>query len=326
MHRYMPAVTSVSSTIAADVHVAPAAHTVADVRVVRPLLGTGFLLAAAVFWGFGFYAQRISISVLPPLTATAVRFSLTLPVVVVALLWCRRRGRRLPWRSGVVLGSLLYLGFAVQTVALLYTPVTRVALLTGLYAVFTPLLQPLFGLGRPTRLQLLAAGCATLGTALLCGVIGDSAALVEPPNIGDALTLCMAVVSAVCVLLVGRLAPGEDPVALNSVQIFVMTVLSVLIAPLLETMPSLSLLPSSTWTALIYLAIFSTLAAFFLQLLGQQHLSPTPATTIMLLETPIGVVAAVLLLNEQMAGIQWLGAGFAVVAVVLAVLGERRAS
>ncbi|HEY1101531.1 MAG TPA: DMT family transporter [Myxococcota bacterium] len=297
-----------------------------DVTDKRPLLGTTFLLCAALFWGMGFYAQRVSIAVVPPLTATALRFCIALPVVVAALWWCRRRAP-LPWGPGLVLGALLYLGFAVQTVALLHTPVTRVALITGLYAVLTPLLQPLFGLGRPTRLQLVGAASAVVGMGLLCGIVGDARALTTPFNVGDVLTFIMAVVSAICVLLVGRLAPGNDPIALNAVQIFVMTVLAVVVAPVFEGLPSIELLasaPAATWWSLVYLAIFSTIAAFLLQLLGQRHLSPTPATTIMLLETPIGVVAAVLLLAEHMGGLQWLGAGFAVFAVVLAVFGERR--
>ena len=66
----------------------------------RPLLGTAWLLGAALFWGIGFYAQRISIALLPPLMSMAVRFALTLPVVLAALWWCRRRGRPIPWASG----------------------------------------------------------------------------------------------------------------------------------------------------------------------------------------------------------------------------------
>jgi drug/metabolite transporter (DMT)-like permease len=294
----------------------------------RPAVGTALLLLAAVFWGFGFYAQRVSISQLSPLLAIAVRFSLTLPVSIGALVWCRRRGTRLPWRAGVVMGALWYLGFALQTEALLHTPVTRVALLTGLYAVFTPLLQPAFGLGRPTFVQGIAAFIALLGTLLLCGVVGDSAALSTPANIGDALTIVMAVLSAVCVLVVGRVAPHEDPVALNAIQILVMAVVSVVVAPVLEP-ESISTLQHLDWSSetvlsLLYLAVFSTICAFLLQLLGQRHLSPTPATIVMLLETPIGVLAAVALLHEAMAGWQWAGAALAVAAVVLAVAGERR--
>jgi drug/metabolite transporter (DMT)-like permease len=287
-------------------------------------------LLAAVFWGFGFYAQRVSISQMSPLLAMAVRFSLTAPVSIGALLWCRRRGTRLPWRAGIVMGALLYLGFALQTEALLYTPVTRVALLTGLYAVFTPLLQPAFGLGRPTTVQGIAAVIALLGTLLLCGVVGDSTALSTPPNLGDALTIGMAAVSAVCVLVVGRVAPHEDPVALNAIQILVMAVLSVIVAPMFEadTLRTLRELvwSSETVLSLLYLAVFSTIAAFGLQLLGQRHLSPTPATIVMLLETPIGVLAAVALLNEAMGGWQWVGAALALVAVVLAVAGERHSA
>jgi drug/metabolite transporter (DMT)-like permease len=44
----------------------------------------------------------------------------------------------------------------------------------------------------------------------------------------------------------------------------------------------------------------------------------------MLLETPIGVIAAVVILKEHMAGFQWIGAGLAVVAVVIAVFAERK--
>jgi hypothetical protein len=46
----------------------------------------------------------------------------------------------------------------------------------------------------------------------------------------------------------------------------------------------------------------------------------------MLVETPIGVVAAVLLLDEQMQAAQWMGAVLAVVAVVVAVAAEAPAN
>jgi drug/metabolite transporter (DMT)-like permease len=290
----------------------------------RPLLGGSFLLVAAALWGVGFYAQRLSLAVLPPLTATALRFALALPVIVVSLFWSRRRGA-LPWAPGLVLGGLMYVVFALQAVALLHTPVTRVALLTGLYAVFTPLLQPLFGLRRPAPMQVVAAGCACLATALLCGAFGDAEALSAEANLGDALTLAVAVLSALCVLVIARVAPGHDPVALNGVQILVTALLALFVAPLFEPLTPLTSLPMATWWSLLYLALFSTIVAFLLQLLGQRQLSPTPATTIMLLESPIAVVAAVLLLGEVMAGLQWLGAGLAVFAVALALFGERRA-
>lgn len=283
-------------------------------------------MLAAVCWGLGFYAQRVSIAELSPLWATAARFVLALPVVLGALWWRRRRGVALPWVAGSTLGLLLYTAFVLQTVAMQHTPVSRVALLTGLYAVFTPLLQPLFRLGWPSRLQVAAAGLAAIGTVLLCGVIGDAQALTARANVGDLMTLGMGVISAALVLLVARFAPRTDAIALNGVQIVAMAVLAVVVAVVLEPAGATGVLRvgAASLGSLVYLAVFSTIVAFTLQFVGQQHLSPAPASIIMLLEVPIGVFGAVLLLGDAMGGLQWLGALVAVVAVVVAVVGERR--
>jgi drug/metabolite transporter (DMT)-like permease len=220
----------------------------------------------------------------------------------------------------------MYVAFALQTVAMLHTPVSRVALLTGLYAVFTPILQPLFKLGRPSPLQVVAALLAVVGTVLLCGVIGDDEALTTPANIGDLMTLGMGVIAAGLVLLVARFAPRTDAIALNGVQILMMTVLAVVVAVVVEGdgADRIMTIGTSSLLSLVYLAVFSTIVAFTLQFIGQQHLSPAPASIIMLLEVPVGVFGAVLLLGESMGGLQWLGAAVAVVAVVVAVNGERR--
>lgn len=287
----------------------------------KTLLGSGFLLGAALCWGFGFYAQRVSIEHVSPLWATALRFVVAAPIAVAALLWRRRLGKKTPWKAGGALGGLLYVAFALQTVAMLHTPVTRVALITGLYAVFVPLMQPLFGLRRPTAGQLVGVAFAVAGLVFLCGVVGDKSALSTPANIGDLFTLIMAVVSAVMVLLIGRLAAQEDAVSLNVVQILSMCACSLVFAPLIEGAPPTTV-DTTTWISLVYLAVFSTFAAFLFQMLGQQHVSPATASVLMLLETPIGVVAAVVILDEHMAGFQWLGAALAVVAVVIAVVAE----
>jgi drug/metabolite transporter (DMT)-like permease len=283
--------------------------------------GALLLLFAALLWGLGFYAQRVSIESTPPLLACAWRFLVAMPLAVGVIALRRRRGVPIPWRAGIVLGVLLYVAFALQTTAMLYTPVSRVALITGLYAVLTPLLQPLFGLRRPNLLQLVAVATAMLGTALLCGVTVDDPTLRVPPNVGDALTLIMAFVAAVLVLFIARFAGRDDALALNAVQILTMGICAVVCAPLVEGLPH-ALPDARTWASLLYLAVASTFIAFQCQLVGQRDVSPAAAGVLMLVETPIGVIAAVLLLDEQMQAAQWMGAALAVVAVVVAVAAE----
>jgi drug/metabolite transporter (DMT)-like permease len=290
-----------------------------------PLRGSAFLVGAALFWGFGFLAQRWSLTSLPPLWATSARLVLAVPLAVLVIGLRRSAGLATPWRTGLVCGLLLYVAFALQTVAMLHTPVSRVALITGLYGVFTPLLQPFFGLQRPRALQVVAVVVATAGTALLCGVFADEAARSAPPNIGDALTLVMAVVSAFYVIFLSQIATKTDALSLSGVQVLAMSLGSVVVAPFFEGAPPLSW-DAPTWASVLYLAVFSTYGAFLLQMLGQQHVSPSTAAVLMLLETPIGVGSAVAFLKERMTGLQWAGAVLAIVAVVLAVIAEQRAA
>ena len=69
----------------------------------RPVFGALLLVGAAFCWGFGFYAQRLSIMELTPLVSTAARFVLAMPVVVAALWWRRRQGVPMPWTPAEVL-------------------------------------------------------------------------------------------------------------------------------------------------------------------------------------------------------------------------------
>ncbi len=296
----------------------------------RPLVGAAALMLAALFWGLGFYGQRVSIETMTPLVATAARFVMALPFAVTAIVWRRRRGHRVPWAKGLVLGLMLYVVFVLQTQAMLTAPVSRVALLTGLYAVLTPLLQPIFRLGRPTAAQMAAAALAVVGTTLLCGVIGDADAVAVPFTVGDAMTLVMAVMCAVLVLLIARFSADEDAIALNATQTVVMAVAGVVVG-LAVDVDAMAAMASAfrlddqrAFVSLLYLATFSTMGAFTLQIVGQRHLSPAPASIIMLLETPIGVISAVILLNELMSATQWLGAAVALAAVIIAVAFERR--
>jgi drug/metabolite transporter (DMT)-like permease len=286
--------------------------------------GMWSLLGAAALWGFGFYAQRVSIESSTPLWATAQRFACAAPLALVALWWSARRGRHVPWIKGTVLGAFLYVAFAFQTIALAYTSTMRVALITGLYAVFVPILQPLFGLRRPSPSQWLAVVLACVGVSLLCNIdFGATSKL--PLNIGDALTLAMAVVSAFYVLFAGRYAKDVDALSLNALLV-VMMVLAIVTATVVQPEHAhLDLSDRGVWS-MLYLAIFSTFVAFGLQLHGQRVVGPATASILMLMETPIGVLAAMVLLGEQMDALQWLGAAVMIVAVAIAVRAETKSS
>ena len=68
----------------------------------------------------------------------------------------------------------------------------------------------------------------------------------------------------------------------------------------------------------------STVLAFGLQIAGQKHTAPATASTIMLLEAPIGALAATWWFHEAMTVDQVLSAGVLLGGVGLSLLAELR--
>lgn len=289
----------------------------------RPVLGAGLLVGAAVIWGFAFVPQRLTVVDLPPLTATAVRFAIAAPLaLVVAGARLRRPGVRV--ERAALLGVLLFFAYTLQTAGLVFAPVARVSLITGLYAVFVPMFAPLFGHARPTGAHWLGVILAVVGLLGLVGVVGGDA-LSSPLNVGDLLVLGHAAVSAFQVLLVGKLARTSDPYALNAIQLTTVLALALPAALLVDGLPGLAAvgaLDAKTLGAFLYLAVFSTVLGFTFQIVGQRHTSAPTAAVVMLLETPVGVLGALLFLDESMGLGQWIGALVLVAGVVVSLLPE----
>lgn len=286
------------------------------------------LLGAATIWGMAFIPQKMTVVAAPPFTATAVRFLLAGPLALVVALAVRASSpkiRRVPWSSGVLLGAMLFFAYVLQTAALVTAPVARVSLITGMYAVFVPLFAPLLGHPRPTRAHWAGALAALVGLMGLVGILGDSSALSVPLNIGDVFVLGHALISAFQVLLVARLAPGSDTFTLNAVQLMTVMVLAIPAALLVDGpshLLAMRTFGTATWQAFGYLAALSTVLAFILQLRGQRHTSAPSAAVLMLMETPIAVLAAVVLLDEQMNAVQWLGASVLVAGIFISLWPE----
>ncbi len=283
------------------------------------------ILVAALIWGYAFVPQKMTVIALPPLSATALRFCMAAPL---ACLLANRRllhpGVRM--RHAVGLGVVLTVVYLTQTAALVWAPVARVSLITGMYAVFVPLFAPLLRQPRPTAGHWAGVVLAVAGLLALTGVLdrGGSAAAGVPLNIGDLLVLVHAVVSAFQVLFVGRLARHADPFALNAVQLVVVAVISVPAALVVDGVPHLGALGGDAWAAFGYLAVFSTVVAFTCQIVGQRHASAPTAALIMLLEAPLGVAAAVVFFDEAMRPVQWLGAAILLGGVGVSLAAEVR--
>jgi drug/metabolite transporter (DMT)-like permease len=259
-----------------------------------------FLLMVTAVWGWTFVLVKDALTHYPTLPFLQLRFILAFLVMVVLV-------RRLPTRRelwvGVVAGAVLAAGYLTQTVGLTITSPGNSGLITGLFVVFTPLIDRIFGV-RLRWFTLTAVAIALIGTVLLVG--GPSGF-----GLGDLLTVACAFFYALHLVLLSRWSPGLRPATLAMLQMGTGAVI-------FSAGGSWSLKPPSpdVWLAIVVTGVFASALAFYIQTWAQQHLSASRTALILTTEPAWAVVAAVVLAGQRFGLLQAAGAALMLVAIV----------
>ena len=274
------------------------------------------LLFATLIWGSAFVAQSVGMDHLGPMSFQAVRSLLAVAAMAV-LVFCADRDKaryfvqwknKNLWKTGLLCGLALFAAQSLQQMGLQYTEPGKAGFITAMYIV----LVPVFGLflGRRCGWQIWFSVALAVAGLYLLSCVG-----VARINLGDVMILVSAGAFAVQILLIDYLAQELDGLRLNGIQFLVVMVLSSLVAALTET---------ATWQAIIdcavpllFAGILSSGVAFSLQILGQQHLPPEPASLIMSLESVFAVLAGWVILGQTLRPIEALGCCLVFAGVIL---------
>jgi drug/metabolite transporter (DMT)-like permease len=255
------------------------------------------LWATCFIWGLAFPLAKLALGDASPMAFTVVRFVAATVLIAPALAGVRRA----EWRAGAVLGGLLALGFATQTVGLQWTTPSRSGFLTSLYIPFTPLIVLAVYRTLPGWYSGLGLGIAMTGMAMLTRP-GD---LAGGFNTGDLLTVVCALAFACHMVATSAYARRLRVERLMMAQIAVAAVLTSAATPLLET-------PRLSWTPLLagivaYEAVLASVIAIRLQLAAQQVLSPTYAALVFALEPVVAAIGSLFLTGDRLTTLQWIG-------------------
>jgi drug/metabolite transporter (DMT)-like permease len=268
------------------------------------------LLAAAFIWGATFTFVKAALGEIGPFTFLTARFLLAFAVLIVPFLTRLRRGGPSLWRSGGVLGTVLFAAYAFQTIGLRTTMASRAGFLTGLFVVLVPLLSALALRRPPAPSAWVAAFLAVLGVSLLSLPIDLSLAA------GDGLMLLCALMVAIHILLVDRQARRHDPLALGAVQIGAVALFSGLAASLTEPLP-VHISPT-VWGAILFTGLPATALTLLLQVVAQQWTAPHQAALLLTLEPVFAALIAFLFLGERLSGQGLAGCGLILIAMLVA--------
>ena len=251
-------------------------------------------------WGWTFVLVKDALTQYPTLPFLEIRFALAFLVMVI-IVRSLPSGREL--RVGLIAGGVLAAGYLTQTVGLTMTSPGNSGLITGLFVVFTPLIDRVFGM--PLHRWTVAAVLVALaGTVML---VGGPAGF----GLGDLLTVACAFLFALHIVLLSHWSPGSRSAPLAMVQMGAC-------AAVFGAGGSWSLqVPSpGVWLAIVVTGVFASALAFYIQTWAQQHLSASRTALILTTEPAWAVAAAVILAGQRFGLVQAAGAALVLAAIV----------
>jgi drug/metabolite transporter (DMT)-like permease len=279
----------------------------------RPLLPELALIAATVSYGATFKIVQNALEHVTPVGFILLRFSVGALVLIPFAL---RRG----WRRAdatdlrvhdfgiavLVFGAVGFAGYWFQNEGLQRTTTSNSAFITGLFVVFTPLVETVVTRRAPARNVLFAVALSVLGLFLL---EGGSFTM----HAGDALTLGCAFMFGIWIFLGGELAQRFDPIALTAGQLTVFALLAVPVVAI----NGLGHMTGEVVLAVLVTGVCCSAIAFSLQLWGQRSVEPSRAAVILQVEPVVaGIVGFAV--GERLGVSGYLGALVILVGILVA--------
>ncbi|PLR99684.1 DMT family transporter [Bacillus sp. T33-2] len=258
------------------------------------------LLLVALIWGATFVLVQNAIAFLEPFSFNAVRFTAAaLLLAVWLLLFQRNQLAALNWRSilaGATLGFWLFIGYASQTIGLLYTTSSKAGFITGLSVVMVPLFAMAFFKYRPGWNTIAGVAAAAIGLYFL--TMTDITAL----NKGDGFVFVCAIAFAVQILLTGKYSSKFPTLLLTVIQIATVAGLSGLSAMVFEDwkkafQPEV-IFSVKVMSALVVTAVFATALAFLAQTAFQKYTTATRVALIFAMEPVFAAITGYIWADE----------------------------
>lgn len=277
------------------------------------------LAACAVGWGGTFVTVKGALSDSSVFMFLALRF--TLAAIVLAMLtakeW-RTIDRRLV-RGCLLLGFLMFTGFAFQTAGLTLTTASKSAFITGILVVLVPLFLAAFG---QRRISIWIWGGVIAAVAGLYFLTVPASGFSDL-NLGDVLTLFCAALYAAHIITISHYAPLYSSRLLVFLQVAVTAVLSVAAVPLWSATgweaPRVAWTPGLI-TAVVGTAVVATVGTLLGQVWAQKYAPPSHVALILTLEPVSAAVISYFVEGERLGPRAILGAALILAGILLAEL------
>ena len=256
-------------------------------------------LLCTFIWGTTFIAQDTGMDDIGPFTFNSVRFFVGFlaiaPLVFLFELKKFKSEFQLDFKTfatlSFLIGLSLFLGSALQQVALLYTDVANAALFTIFYVPMVPIIIFLF--------KKRSIHWSVWPSVILCLIGGYLLTNFHDATVrlGDTLVILGALFWSTHIIFTGIIVTKYNlPLTLGAIQTLLVALFSFIIGFIYEEFIIENILHEID--SILYAGILSGGFAFVLQIYAQKNITPAPAAIIFSLEGVFATIAAWFLLNQ----------------------------
>lgn len=270
------------------------------------------LLSVAITWGITFLMVKEAIQTVPVYAFLFFRFSLASFLMFFITYKYLKNFKLDDLFAGIILGTILFSGFATQTFGLSHTDTSIVAFITGLNVICVPFFAYFFFKEKIRKNILLASLIAVIGLYLLTmsGHLSFSK--------GEVLSLICAFLFALHIIFTGKFSKKNDVFLIVFFQFTTVAILSLIFSLLLEDKTFNLNYDFVFIKALIVTAIFATVFAFLVQTYMQQFTTATKTAIIFTMEPVSAAIYGYFVGNEILTYPQILGSCLIILSTLLA--------
>lgn len=250
------------------------------------------LFTIAIIWGSGFIGTKLALDGgLSTVQTLTLRFFIA--SLILGIIFYKKIKENISKESliaGALLGLFSFVGFATQTLGLVYTTVSKNAFITAVNVVIVPFIGFILYRRKLDKIGVMCSFMALVGIAVL-SLEADLSI-----NFGDFLTFICAIGFAFHIFFTGEFSKKYNSYVLTVTQ-FVVAFLLSLIMQIVTGETNLNATPVGFMGAL-YLGIFSTAIGFLLQTICQSKVDQTRAAIILSTEAVFGTIMSVIIFHE----------------------------
>jgi len=278
------------------------------------------LFLVAVIWALNFSIVKSALSEIDPLSFNGLRFIFAAGIIWAALLYRKQtfsipKEDWLPLIGMGLLGNLIYQGLFI--IGIDYTYAANAAVMLGTIPIWVALFSHFFHLERMNLYKTLGVIAAFAGIIFIVSGGSESFSLGSDTFIGDITIIAAAVVWGGYTILSKSFLKRYTPIQFSAVMVTIGS-----ISLFLAGLPNIvqlqwTKISMAAYGGVLYSGLLAIGLAYLMWNYGLQTVGAVHTATYQNLVPVLGLIFGIVLLNEQLSLLQYLGSALVVTGIIL---------